>query len=158
MAIKVDANVATFLTTEKGAFAALYLVVVLSVGLVLEDIGARIEQHWDKKINAKGSWVSYLKLELRDELVGQRYLRTVLTRLKFELAFAPALISFAIGIIWLQCLYDLWTGRAFVISLTFILILSLYSLYESYCSSKCLDDTRKLIVKTWRERNENKLN
>src|SRR5207245_3973826 len=94
------------------------VITVIAIGLILENLGGRIEAVWDKFINRnnnghKDKLEAYLRLKVESEFVGQRYLRTVLVRMKFELAMLPALVSFAFGLIWLQSLYTLWTSLRF---------------------------------------------
>jgi hypothetical protein len=128
---------------------AIALAVITGVGLVLEDWGSRIEYFWDvcldrRNVDQTKTWRKYLQLRLRDEIVGQRYLRTFLVRFKFELAMGPAWIAFAAGAIWLDHVTHFWTLSARFVLLPFAL--AVYSVYESYQTAKVMGDTRKLIV------------
>jgi hypothetical protein len=92
-------------------------------------------------------WDAYLKLELDDEIVGQRYLRIKLTWLKFELAMAPALVSLGVGLVWLHNLYDVWHGGyGAYVACAFLVVLVAGLLLESYSSATGLAKTRKRIV------------
>lgn len=68
----------------------LFLLMVI-VGMVIEDIGSRIEKQMDTIAdNATNgqhtkNWYSYLKTTFVCEAIGRRYSRTLVTRLKFEL-------------------------------------------------------------------------
>jgi len=82
------------------AAAAVFLSAVLCVGFILDDVGQFIEANfWDPMLEAQypghtQDWHDYQKLRLRDELIAHRFLRDVLTRMKFELTMAPALLIF----------------------------------------------------------------
>jgi hypothetical protein len=69
----------------------------LAAGLVFENIGARVEAAIDKLLSRKdtdhdATWRRYLLLTFEKEPVGQRYLRTILFRLKFELGVIGSLV------------------------------------------------------------------
>jgi len=62
----------------------------VAAGLVFENIGARVEESIDRRLTKKDkeherTWRRYLLLTFDKEPIGQRYLRTILFRLKFEL-------------------------------------------------------------------------
>jgi len=74
---------------------AIVIATITAIGLVLENWGSRVETFWDdclarKDATHKSTWDRYLQLRLKDEIIGQRYLRTFLVRMKFELAMVPA--------------------------------------------------------------------
>lgn len=76
------------------------------VGLVLEDMGARVETRWDaRKDKQNGShvdnWYAYLRTAFKADPIGRRYVRTLVLRLKFELGIAFAVLSAGVGILWL---------------------------------------------------------
>jgi hypothetical protein len=90
--------------------AFILFVVVVFVGLVIEDIGARIES-WldscaDKRTDAKHTkeWYAYLRTAFICEPIGRRYIRTLVTRLKFELGTSIAIFIAAVGILvlWIE--------------------------------------------------------
>lgn len=139
-------RIAKFWDERPSAFVAIITICVFASGLILEDIGARIESGWDNRLKDSDNWDKYLQLETKDEIVGQRYLRTILLRMKFELSMAPALISLCIGIIWLDSIYEMWTWKAEVPIYVFVLLLAAYLVFESYSSACLLKKTRKLII------------
>jgi hypothetical protein len=89
------------------AEAGLVLVLAMTfVGLVLEDMGARVETRWDaRKDRQNGShvdnWYAYLRTAFKADPIGRRYVRTLVLRLKFELGIAFAMLSAGVGILWL---------------------------------------------------------
>ena len=145
-------RVRVFWEEHPWAFVAIVVVCILTCGLILEDIGTWVERQWDKLLESKNgdhikTWYEYLKLELDDEIIGQRYLRIILTWMKFELAMAPALISLGVGLIWIHNLYDIWHGgRGVYLACIFLVCLTAFLLYESYMSATILGMVRKTIV------------
>src|SRR5205814_9122240 len=113
------------------AFITIIVVSIFVVGLVLEDIGARIEFIWDcwldhwaatlrsswgkepkKRYHTAHAhlcdWDKYLQLDVRDEIIGERYLLTIVMRMKFELAMLPSLVLATLGLVWLQVIDGFW--------------------------------------------------
>ena len=122
----------------------------IAFGLVFENIGSRVE-HWiDKSVARKDptfdpTWRAYLMLTYEQEPIGQRYLRTILFRLKFELGIlgsAPAqglgwfLVFCAAGASWW------YRGGALVGAL----ILIVWFFYEARDSTKVLAELRRDLV------------
>jgi hypothetical protein len=75
-------------------------------GLVLEDMGARVETLFDarrEKIGGKQfeNWNAYLRTAFKADPIGRRYVRTLVLRLKFELGIAFAMLSAGAGLLWL---------------------------------------------------------
>lgn len=94
----------------------------------------------------------YLKSETKDEIVGQRYLRTILVRMKFELSMAPALLFLWFGLLWMNLLYKVRPFGGFILVTCFLFILTAYLLIESYWSAKNIAKTRRLIVEAIEEK------
>jgi len=148
--------VATFWTEHPSAFAVLMVLTVLAAGFIIDDFGAMIEARvWDRLLGRDEShwknWEDYLKLELKDELIGHRYLRTKLTQMKFELAMAPALIFCWSGLLWLQVVHGMWSRSGFVFITLLLFLGAVYLLWESWKTSKVLSKTRALILQAIRE-------
>jgi hypothetical protein len=147
-------KVAEFWKNHPTAFVAIITACVLSAGLILEDIGASIETFiWNRVADeaTKQEWDKYLKLQLKDEIVGQRYLQTILMRLKFELSMPPALVVFAMGLLWIEGLYDTGSGKA-TLSLSGIVFgIAVYLFYEAIQSVQLLANTRRLIIESIEE-------
>jgi uncharacterized membrane protein YbhN (UPF0104 family) len=134
------------------AFVTILTVCVLAIGLILEDLGGHIEKDlWDCKIKKKyqrqdEDWDKYLQLRLQDEIVGQRYIQDIKTRMKFELSMVPALLTFLVGLIWTNAQYNLWSLFGGIVSSMIILLIAAYLAYESFLSAEILSRTRKLIL------------
>lgn len=144
-----------FKQSELMCFAALF-VLSIAAGLILEDIGSLIEKCvWDR-INkrrypeAEDEWERYLKLDLPVDvpLIAERYLRTIVVRMKFELSFSVALFVMIIGIILLRIQTGFISSKcSFCISCIIVpLLLSVYVFWESWNSTKLLINTRKKIL------------
>lgn len=86
---------------------ALATAAALFVGLVLEDAGSGIESKWDKPIH-KDTWNEYLRLAFKVEPIGQKYIRSLVLRLKFELGSFVALCVAGPGVV---ALFFYHTGR-----------------------------------------------
>jgi len=135
------------------ASAFIFIILVTVAGFILENVGARIESTWDKLLassnsNHENEWNQYLQLKVKDEIVGQRYLRTIVTRMKFELAISPALISCLVGILALNINLKLWRCETMIIVAAVFSFVSLYMLYEAYSSAKTCARTRDQILKS----------
>jgi hypothetical protein len=145
-------GIVSFWKDHPSAFVAILVICIVAVGLIVEDLGAFIERDfWDSKLareneNHAAHWEQYLKLRLQDEVVGQRYLRTILTRMKFELAMVPAFFFFWCGLLWLNRLYHLWRPSRFALLSGVLLIITIYLLLESFRSASVMSTTRTLVI------------
>jgi hypothetical protein len=121
----------------------------IAVGLLVEDIGSRIESRWfDKHLSGKPGfsghdeeWNRYLRLTFSIEPVGQRYLRTILLRFKFEVGTAVALLLSSLGLFF--------TGLTFWWSLlwsSLCVAIALGLLFEARCSHQLLSEVRHEIL------------
>jgi hypothetical protein len=132
---------------------AVVLGCIVAAGLVLENWGSRLETLWDRLLNKNNehreTWDAYLGLTLRDEIVGQRYLRTVLLRMKFELAMVPALAGGVGGLLWLNRVQPFWPFRErwlWIGGATLIV----YFAWESFDSARLMGATRRIVVRAAR--------
>lgn len=134
------------------AVAILVGAAVLAAGLIIEDIGSHIERHfWDGELKRKhpdvdDQWFQYLRLKVQDELVGQRFLRTILLRLKFELSMAPALVVFFVGLTWFNFLFHVLGWREMTTAGIITGGLVFYLVRESHRSAEALWETRREII------------
>lgn len=141
-----------FWDKHDSATTFLIIMVVVAVGLLLEDFGARIEHHVldpsCKKHNSQHDeeWYKYLQLSFEKEPIGHRYLRTITLRLKFELAFGLSLIPFLIGLVWLNNRTLLLESTTVCLFGLFVSALILYLMYEAHSSSKLLSKIRTKIL------------
>ena len=150
-------HVDTFWTHHPNAFAVVLTFIVLAVGFVIDDLGTNIEvRTWDRILARRNSthdeqWNNYLKLQLNDELVGQRYLRAKFTQLKFELATGIALPIAWVGVTWLNVIYRLWGVRETYLVTLAAAVGALYLLFESWQTAGVLARTRGLILQAVNE-------
>ena len=146
-------SIATFGKEFPSLIVAIIIVSVVAAGLILEAVGARIECWLDKIVNrrfpdSKMQWGEYLSLYLNDEIVGQRYLRTVVMHMKFELSCAPALVAHAIGLVWINHIDAMAFEKLSVWWVVLpILLVAVYLLWESLSSARVAAITRAIIIK-----------
>ena len=146
------AAIGPFWKDHPAAFTAILLTTIVAAGLVLENVGSRIEESiWDAMLKRKNKtfdeeWHEYLQLNTRDEIVAQRYLRSMLTRMKFELAAAPAFMLHAIGLHAANRRLEFLT-RSELWSITVVLVLlSGFLLWESYDGAYTLSRLRRDVI------------
>src|SRR6266478_1564461 len=103
--------------------AFVLFIVVVFIGLVIEDIGSRIESFLDSRADrdTQGEhtkeWYDYLRTVFICEPIGRRYIRTLVTRLKFELGTAIGILIADSGLV------VLWVGGFSSGKLSVILLL-----------------------------------
>ena len=131
------------------------VLIALIVGIMIENIGSRIEVYYydwrqkDLHTDYIQVWKKYLQLSYENEPVGQRYLRNILFRMKFELSMAVALVIMAIGFCIYESLYTISLPSVIKIIALYVapVAVSTYLIFlEGWSSSKILHDTRKLLV------------
>ncbi|SRR6266851_835580 len=123
----------------------------IAAGLLVEDIGSRIESRFlDKRLGAQPTfsthseeWNQYLRLVFKTEPVGQRYLRAILLRFKFELGTSIALLSSSIGLL----LTTLSLCKALTWFVVFIAIAAYLIFVEARSSHRLLSKIRHEILK-----------
>jgi hypothetical protein len=99
----------TLITRNHTEASLVLLLAMIFAGLVFEDFGSRWEGRLDGIEDKKNGrhiiqWYEYLKTSFRADPIGRRYLRTLVLRLKFELGVAFAMVSAALGTVWLVVL------------------------------------------------------
>jgi hypothetical protein len=122
----------------------------IASGLLVEDIGSRIESsYFDKRLVKRPGfsehdkeWDRYLRLAFAIEPMGQRYLRTILLRFKFEMGTSIAFLVSGIGLFWTSLACG-WAALWFSIRGA----LALYLLAEARCSHQLLSEVRHEILK-----------
>jgi len=131
------------------------ILVALITGIMIENIGSRIEVYyydWRQKkrhVDYELIWEQYLQLSYENEPIGQRYLRNILFRMKFELSTAIALLIMVIGFGVYESLYTIWLHPAIKVLALYLfpLGISAYLIFlEGWSSSRVLHGTRKLLV------------
>jgi hypothetical protein len=149
---KHNEEIGNFLITSGLGFFAIFLVVSTAAGLVLENVGARIERGIDWCLNDRylprhwDQWGAYLELKTDSEIVANRYLRTVVVRAKFAFAFVPALISFIVGLWLLQCDQEIWTYRSIIITTIVLLALICVLYVEGVRLSEVMAEARCRVL------------
>lgn len=131
---------------------------VLTCGLIAEDIGSHIEHKLDERLakcpgyqKHEEQWFEYLRLAFKCEPVGQRYIRSLVLRLKFELGMLVASPFAAAGAIFLQASY---AARSVIFGLAAIFFI--YFLFEAASSNRALSDVRReLLKKKWDSTDDN---
>lgn len=130
--------------------ALLLALASIAAGLLVEDIGSRIESRWfDKKLVKQpgfsrhdDEWDQYLRLTFSIVPVGQRYLRTILLRFKFEVGTAVSLLFSCPGLFWTSLGYP-WAALWFAMCVALASCL----LFEARCSHQLLSEVRHEILK-----------
>jgi hypothetical protein len=141
-----------FWKDHDGVFVTLIIASAIAAGLAMEDIGASIEFYLvdailtRKRPKHRDDWKEYLQLKIKDEYIGQRYIRDLVIRLKFELSMSPALIICWLGLIWVQCIYSTWTACGFLVLSSFLIGVSGIMFLQACLTGMALSDTRALLL------------
>ena len=129
--------------------------IVLVAGFVLENLGSRIEavclDRWAAQQDPElwSVWWRYLGLKTGDEIVGQRYIRAMLVRYKFELSMIPASLSGAAGFVVAECMGQgtgHWAKTGAIVAA--LIVLALLSLWEAVAGASVLARVRRVVVET----------
>jgi hypothetical protein len=131
--------------------AVLLALTSIAFGLLVEDFGSRIESSWfDKRLGKKPGfsahdeeWNQYLRLTFTIEPVGQRYLRTIFMRFKFELGTSVALLSSAFGLFFT----NLTLCQALFWSVVCAAVAGYLLFVEARSSHRLLSEVRHEILK-----------
>jgi hypothetical protein len=127
----------------------LLLLAMTFAGLVLEDMGARVETHLDNKRDGKTgdhheNWNKYLRTAFPADLIGRRYIRTLVLRLKFELGAGFAMLSAALGLIWLASMG--LSCAVFLVNEAICLAFGFLAFYEASCTHDTLGKNRANLL------------
>lgn len=154
--LNVHAHAKSYLHSNTNVTILAIIFLSLITGLIIENMGGRLEVWWLDKRNKKkyknygDIWDKFLLLVYeKNEPVGQRYLRNILLRMKFELSTAIAMIPLSIGLIFVNynhSIFNDWLAFTFVVIVLPALFL-IYLLYEATSSSEILAKTREHLVK-----------
>lgn len=128
--------------------ALLLALVALISGMLLEDLGSRIEStFFDNARNRVTSgrhnsdWKAYLRVAYKLEPVGARYIRTILLRMKFELGMSSAVILAAGGIF--TTTFRLGVKAAIAVGASTLAVLLFC---EARSSHRVLSETRNILL------------
>ncbi len=139
------------------AYLSLIAVVSLLAGLVIEDLATRIEvENIDRYVIKQKEiseadfyalWEDYLGSGCNDQLVAHRYLRSMLTRFKFELSIIVAIGSATVAVV---CSFLKGNGFDLALSASIVItscIVIHYLYEEAKKGGDVLYDVRSIIVK-----------
>jgi hypothetical protein len=133
------------------ASLVMFLIIVFA-GLVIEDIGARLEDAMDQRAveATKGKhrqdWYAYLRTAFVCELIGRRYIRTLVTRLKFELGTAVGILIGNIGLIVLWIEGFVSYKFSLIVLMLSLLIAAYLALLEAPASHRLLATARSEML------------
>ena len=131
--------------------AVLLAIAALAAGLIVEDIGSRIESSvYDSLLCKKAGFVShrdewnkYLRVAFKLEPIGQHYLRTILLRFKFELGTSIGLLLSAPAFFLTNL-----SPRTAAVSCVACVVAASYALaVEARDSHQVLSEVRREILK-----------
>src|SRR5438067_1572603 len=82
----------SFACDHRDGSGLVFVVIATALGMVLENLGAQLEECFFKRLtkNDYSNWYAYLALAPEREPIGLRYIRTVVLRMKFELGMGVA--------------------------------------------------------------------
>jgi hypothetical protein len=130
------------------AYAAITFMVI-TAGQILENLGSQIETLIDQRLfkGKDSNWDRYLALKIKDEYIAQRYLRTIVMRLKFELAMIPAIIfSVALAFICAPTRIAIISNDLLRYAVLASPILAWYLYYEAKNSVKVAHRVRTTLI------------
>jgi hypothetical protein len=126
-----------------------FVLASVAAGMILEDVGARIESHYDtiseNREQHLQAWNSYLRTAFVAEPIGRRYAKSMVARLKFELGMGVGLAVSGIGTFCLLH-FGLPLGRICVF-VTLQLCASGYLIWESKATHTALHSVRHELSK-----------
>lgn len=134
--------------------AVLLTLAVTFAGMVIEDLGTRVEVMFDDWSDDKSgeqhtqNWYAYLRTSFQSDPIGRRYARSLVLRLKFELGAGFGFLFALGGLIWLTFL-GLQLITFSIIGLLFV-IGSLWEFFESFETHKLLGEVRAELLKSIR--------
>lgn len=120
------------------------LVLVLAMtfaGMILEDMGTRLESALDSRRERQtgthlANWNAYLRTAFSTDLIGRRYIRTLVLRLKFEFGTAFAMLIAGMGTLWLWSMG--LSCKLAIVSLGLCVVFALWLFFEGSCTHELL--------------------
>lgn len=132
--------------------AFILFVAVILVGMIIEDLGARIESNLDDRADEKTNgkhfrdWYAYLRTAFVCEPIGRRYIRTLVTRLKFELDTAVGTLIAAVGMVVLWCWGYSSAGVMIAMLVVSVILICYLVLLEARATHRLLARARSEMV------------
>lgn len=165
LAVYENPGFAPFWNDHPNYVAGMVGISALAAGFILEDLGSRLESGvWDELIEMRTGvhgidWHRYMAKEYEKDRqpVGQDFLVTMLTRLKFEMSFAFAIVIAWIGVTLMEFIImpRPWNLSSFVLCSFIAFVAAAYLFVESYGSAWALAEVRHMLVNNKRlESNE----
>jgi hypothetical protein len=140
-----NGNLWTAVAEPNASIGLLILIAAIAIGMVIENIGSRIEVSWDNEPNSDESWYGYLAY-IGKEPIGFRYISTIVVRLKFELATLVSSIAVIPSIIWLAALNRFSACWQCCLIISLLVGFAFYFGFEARTSARLLAKTRKKIM------------
>lgn len=150
-----------FLQDSKGLLVISVVMIALVMGIILENIGSRIEvniydtQLAHRKKDYFETWEKFLLVQYQGgEPIGHRYLRNILFRMKFELSAGVGLLIMTTGLAIYNIDYTIFKSMIINISIVYVLPIatSVYLLvFEGWRSAEVLAECRKALVEKYYE-------
>ena len=148
-----------FLQDGRGLLIAFITLIALVVGIILENFGSHIEVYYydkrQKKLHGDSYmdiWKKYLKISYSHEPIGQRYIRNILFRMKFELSMGVALSFMSAGLLIYNLNNQIFENQCLNLFLVYILPIGIavyLIFFEGWSSSKILESTRRSLVESY---------
>ncbi len=139
--------------SHSGAVIGGLILVFVVVGLLMDNIGARIECCLDQAlINKDGygdhlsNWKKYWRVAFQQEPVGHRYLRTIVLKLKFELNTLSSIPFALVGVVWIFTVCLIGAISTVVLSILGV-VLGVFMYKEAELSVRLLSDVRREVLK-----------
>ena len=132
--LNVHAHAKSYLHSNTNVTILAIIFLSLITGLIIENMGGRLEVWWLDERNKKkyknygDIWDKFLLLVYeKNEPVGQRYLRNILLRMKFELSTAIAMIPLSRSVFWGPMAVAIMGGLIVATGLTLLFLPALYA-------------------------------
>jgi len=148
-----------FLQDSKGLLVTAIVLVALVMGIILENIGSRIEVNiYDNLLSRRRkeyfeNWEKFLMIQYQgQEPIGHRYLRNILFRMKFELSAGAGLVIMTTGLGIYNIDHVIFNSIILNILIVYILPLatSVYLLAsEGWRSAEVLAECRRALVERY---------
>jgi hypothetical protein len=148
-----------FLQDSKGLLVTAIALVALIMGIILENIGSRIEVNiYDNLLSLRRkeyleTWERFLMIQYRgQEPIGHRYLRNILFRMKFELSAGVGLIIMTAGLGIYNFHHVIFDSILVNVLIVYLLPLatSIYLLaFEGWRSAEVLAECREALVERY---------
>lgn len=150
-----------FIQDSKGLLVISVVMIALIMGIILENIGSRIEvniydiQLANRKKDYFETWEKFLLIQYQGgEPIGHRYLRNILFRMKFELSAGVGLLIMTAGLAIYNIEHTIFKSTVLNISIVYVLPIatSVYLLvFEGWRSAEVLAECRKALVEKYYE-------